>query len=66
MTFINNDEWCAKSIMLYNQAKQLAGLGLVLCKEFTQLNGGVISVESEFGHGSKFILSFPIYNQSDN
>lgn len=52
--------------MLYNQAIKLAGLGLVLCKEFTQLNGGIISVESEFGHGSKFILSFPIYNQSDN
>ncbi|MDA3884167.1 MAG: tetratricopeptide repeat-containing sensor histidine kinase [Candidatus Delongbacteria bacterium] len=35
------------------------GLGLILSKEFMQLNKGDISVESELGKGSKFIIELP-------
>lgn len=41
-----------------NQEKG-SGLGLVLCKDFVEKNGGEIRVESNLGVGSKFIFTVP-------
>ncbi|MBD81549.1 MAG: hypothetical protein CL840_21705 [Crocinitomicaceae bacterium] len=35
------------------------GLGLILCKEFIDLHSGKISVESNHGEGSTFVVSLP-------
>lgn len=36
------------------------GLGLILCKEFIERNGGSIIVKSEVNKGSEFIISLPL------
>ena len=40
------------------------GLGLYLVKYFTELHGGTISMESELGQGTTFILSLPVQNET--
>jgi signal transduction histidine kinase len=36
------------------------GLGLLLCKEFVEKNKGQLTIESEEGHGSRFIFTLPL------
>lgn len=39
--------------------EQGTGLGLLLCKEMVEMNGGRLRAESVFGEGSKFMVALP-------
>ncbi len=41
------------------QGEMGTGLGLVLCREFIERNGGEIWVESQYGQGSQFMFTLP-------
>ena len=41
-----------------------SGLGLLLCREFIEANGGEITVESQKGKGSSFTFSLKKYSDS--
>ncbi len=40
-------------------SNQGTGLGLLLCKEFVELNGGTIDVISKLGEGTRFTIQLP-------
>lgn len=42
-----------------------SGLGLILCKEFTELNKGKLSFNSEVNKGTTFIVDLPRYKKSE-
>ena len=48
-----------KIARLGTQKEKGTGLGLMLCKEFVDMHGGHITVESEIGKGSTFIIHLP-------
>ncbi len=45
------------------QNEKGVGLGLCLCKDFVEKNGGYIEVESEFGLGSTFTINLQLADQ---
>ena len=42
-----------------------SGLGLILCKEFVEKNGGILTVESKKGTGSIFSFTLPLTPKPD-
>lgn len=45
--------------------KKGTGLGLIICREFIERNGGQIWVESKVGHGSCFTFTIPLPKKNE-
>ena len=66
-TGIGMNEEILEKLFVFNQStgrsgtegESSTGLGLVLCKDFVEKNGGKIWVESEEGKGSTFFFTLP-------
>lgn len=41
-----------------------SGFGMILCKEFVEINKGTIKIESETGKGAKIIFELPVKNSN--
>ncbi len=41
------------------------GLGLILCQNFVQKNGGTLKIRSEVGKGSTFYFDLPLFSEQD-
>lgn len=52
-----------KNSIIGTNGEKGTGLGLILCKELTELNNGKITVESEIDKGTKFTILLPIINR---
>jgi signal transduction histidine kinase len=44
-----------------NSTEKGTGLGLILCKEFVEINGGEIWAESKWREGTTFKFKVPAY-----
>ncbi len=48
------------TISIGKSSEKGSGIGLILCKEFVEMNGGTIKAESTPGKGSSFIFTVPL------
>jgi signal transduction histidine kinase len=49
----------------FTRSHEGSGIGLSLVKELVEMHGGNIAVESEYGRGSKFMITLPV-KQAEN